>query len=45
MGMYTEMIFGAKLKKDVPNSIIEIIQFLVEGKESEIKEKPLHPFF
>ena len=45
MGMYTEMIFGAKLKKNVPNNIIEIIQLLVDGKESEIKEKPTHPFF
>lgn len=45
MGMYTEMIFGAKLKGSTPKNIIDIIQSLVDGKESEIKDKPSHPFF
>lgn len=34
--MYTELIFGAKLKKDTPNEVIEALEYMLE----EIKTKP-----
>ena len=36
MGMYTELIFGANLKQDTPNEVIEALQYMI-GKT---KEKP-----
>lgn len=36
MGMYTELIFGAKLKKDTPNEIIEALKYMI----GETTEKP-----
>lgn len=46
MGMYTEIIFGAELKKEAPESIINTIQYLVDGKDvSELENAPDHDFF
>ena len=36
MGMYTELIFGAELKKETPNEVIEALKYML----GEIKEKP-----
>ena len=36
MGMYTELIFGAGLKKDTPENIIEALKYMM----GEIEEKP-----
>lgn len=36
MGMYTELIFGAELKKETPNEIIEALKYML----GEIEEKP-----
>ena len=36
MGMYTELIFGAELKKDTPNQVIESLKYML----GEIEEKP-----
>lgn len=36
MGMYTELIFGAHLKKDTPEHIIKIIQDLANGDPDEV---------
>jgi hypothetical protein len=44
MGMYTEIIFGAALRKDTPKHIIEIIQKMV-NREGLYGLKPDHPFF
>ena len=38
MGMYTELIFGAELKKDTPNKVIEALKYML----GEIEEKPLN---
>jgi len=45
MGYYTELIFGASFKEDVPEIIIAIIKAMIEGKAKDIKEVPNHPFF
>lgn len=37
MGMYTELIFGAELKKDTPKQVISALQYMVGITE----EKPL----
>lgn len=34
--MYTELIFGAELKKDTPNQVIEALKYMI----GETKEKP-----
>ena len=36
MGMYTELIFGASLKKGTPNEVIECLKYMM----GEIEEKP-----
>lgn len=36
MGMYTELIFGAKLKKETPTSVIDALKYMV----GETKERP-----
>ena len=36
MGMYIELIFGAELKKDTPNEVIEALKYMI----GETKEKP-----
>jgi len=37
MGMYTELIFGAELKKDTPDGVINALKYMI----GEIEEKPL----
>ena len=36
MGMYTELIFGADLKKDTPKNVIEALKYMI----GDTKEKP-----
>ncbi len=33
MGMYTELIFGASIKKDAPKEVINTLHYLVNGKK------------
>lgn len=48
MGMYTELIFGAKFKKNTPDSVINTLRYWVgdtersEGMESFEFRNPLH---
>jgi hypothetical protein len=42
--MYTEISFGAKLKSDTPQEVIDTIQHLVNG-EHDMVRKTAHPFF
>ena len=37
MGMYTELIFGASLKKDTPETVINALKYMI----GEAEEKPL----
>tara|TARA_R110002020_G_scaffold475163_1_gene708927 strand:+ start:26 stop:412 length:387 start_codon:yes stop_codon:yes gene_type:complete len=37
MGMYTELIFGADLKKDTPKEVIEALKYMM----GETEEKPI----
>ncbi len=45
MGMYTEIIFGAALKEDTPQFVINTIQALIDGNLDELEVKPEHRFF
>jgi len=38
MGMYTELIFGAELKKDTPIEVIEALKYMIGEK----KERPIN---
>lgn len=38
MGMYTELIFGAGLKKDTPIEVIEALKYMI----GETEEKPIN---
>jgi hypothetical protein len=38
MGMYTELIFGADLKKDTPSEVIEALKYMI----GDIEEKPVN---
>jgi hypothetical protein len=42
MGMYTELILGARLRKDTPKEVIDALHGMIDG---EIKTKIDHPFF
>lgn len=44
MGTYTEIIFGAELKKETPKEIILVIQKMTEAEELG-NDAPFHPFF
>lgn len=44
MGMYTELIFGASLRKDTPEEVIHVLQFLIGDRTAPV-ELPNHPFF
>ncbi len=37
MGMYTELIFGASLKEDTPDQVINALKYMI----GETKEKPI----
>lgn len=46
MGMYTELIFGAKLKSDTPGEIINTLHVMMgDNIESEQVQIPGDPFF
>ena len=38
MGMYTELMFGADLKKDTPTEVIEALKYMI----GETEEKPIN---
>lgn len=44
MGMYTEFVFAAKLKRDVPKQVIDTLRWMVDSDEPP-KELPDHPLF
>ena len=39
--MYTELIFGADLKKDTPENVIEVLKYMVGDTEEKPKDFPL----
>ena len=41
MGMYTELIFGADLKKDTPENVIEALKYMIGDIEEKPKNFPL----
>jgi hypothetical protein len=41
MGMYTELIFGAELKKDTPNEVIEALKYMLRETETKPTNFPL----
>ena len=41
MGMYTELIFGAELKKDTPDNIIEALGYMLGETREKPKDFPL----
>lgn len=46
MGYYTEFVFASKLKKSIPKTVIDILEYMVNMDfESEIPELPEHNFF
>lgn len=48
MGMYTELVFAARLRPKLPKKVLAILEFMV-SKDSDWKEPPedipVHPFF
>ena len=43
MGMYTEIIFGAGLKRNLSEEIVDIIKRMISGEA--YKDVPNHPYF
>ena len=41
MGMYTELIFGAELKRDTPNEVIEALKYMLGETETKPANFPL----
>ena len=41
MGRYTELIFGADLKKDTPDNVIEALKYMIGDTEEKPKDFPL----
>lgn len=41
MGMYTELIFGATLKKETPNEVIEVLKYMLGESENKPDNFPL----
>lgn len=41
MGMYTELIFGADLKKDTPKNVIEALKYMIGDTEEKPNDFPL----
>lgn len=39
MGTYTEIIFGARLRKDTPKNIIDTLRFVANGPKQDIHEE------
>lgn len=44
MGMYTELVLAAELKRDVPQQVIDTLAYMV-GQSSDPFTPPLHPLF
>lgn len=44
MGMYTELVLKTEIKKNAPDQVHDILNFLFNGKD-EPAEKPDHAFF
>lgn len=40
MGVYTELIFGADLKKDTPDAVIEALKYMIGDTEEKPKDFP-----
>lgn len=45
MGMYTELILGAKLKQDTPAKVIDILSYMTGKTDEKPKKLPNHEFF
>lgn len=47
MGEYTELIFGAAIKKDIPQNVLNVLNYLFNGEPRPIydDELPDHEFF
>lgn len=45
MGMYTELKFHAKLHQETPQSVIDVLKWLVDGKKKIPPTLPNHQFF
>ena len=45
MGMYTELNIGLELKKDTPDEVINIIEYMISDKEQDRPTTPNHPLF
>ena len=41
MGMYTELIFGAELKKDTPREVIDTLEYMIGKVETKPNNFPL----
>ncbi len=44
MGMYTEMIFGAELKRDTPNTVIESLKYMLGERNERPKDFPFSEY-
>jgi hypothetical protein len=45
MGMYTEIHFNSELKKNLPESIVKVLQYMIDGERENEPELPDHEFF
>ena len=45
MGMYTELVMGVELRKDVPTQVIETLRFMLGERPDEPTPLPEHPLF
>lgn len=49
MGMYTELVFSARLKRNLPKEVADLLQVIEDGSEwanvDNLKNLPDHPFF
>ena len=45
MGMYTELIFGAALQKDLPDEILGMLEWLMDPQEGKLTRLLPHPLF
>lgn len=46
MGMYTEFHFNCELKSDVPNEVIEVLQYMLrDNNDAMCPPLPSHPLF
>jgi len=44
MGMYTELIFGAELKRETPKEVIETLRYMIGDVEEKPKNFPFESF-